>query len=113
MQSVAHQQTWPAAHCPFILILLLHNVAGMTVCACAMLLCVVHDNVLFVCQGEDAASISHRRDRSSGSADGQLGTRIGLEPISEGLFQVPMAYQLLRVLRRKLRMPDYHWGRQI
>lgn len=91
MQSVAHQQTWPAAHCLLILTLRLHNVAGIIVCACVMQLSVASDNVISMCQGEDAASMSHRRNRSSGSAEGHVGTRIGLEPISEGLLQVPMA----------------------
>ena len=44
--------------------------------------------VLCLRQGDDGASASHRTHRSSGSVDGHAGFRTGLEPISEGLFQV-------------------------
>ena len=39
-------------------------------------------------QGEDGPSGSHRRARSSGSVEGHAALRPGLEPISEGFFQV-------------------------
>ena len=47
--------------------------------------------VLCLRQGDDGASTSHRTHRSSGSVDGHGGFRTGLEPISEGLFQVRRA----------------------
>lgn len=42
----------------------------------------------WVVQGDDGPSGSHRRARSSGSVEGHAALRPGLEPISEGLFQV-------------------------